>query len=332
MDIKRFETDELTGIPRWPMLLNGDWSQWTDQPCAVLYGQTHGWRPDDPAYQSVGALLLSPDWPRLSVFRVNTHGFLILAPRYSSEQALLFSQNINRQVAPMPPAPSSWEPQTGVGLTWGIAIADTGGWSLPLALCASVTPVEQASNENRLGSINEAANEWHCEESDDFWICPRRDPLTELKTWQGTVALCSRYPDEPITLLLADIDHFKRFNDNYGHGLGDTLLQEVAHVLHRFESDDVAVFRISGGVFVIWTRGQSLEQAEQLATQISTQVSELHIPIPRLTSPIDSVSLTWGIVSAASREMDAHSLLRKADELLHDAKSEQRGSAKARRL
>ncbi len=331
MDTSQFEVDDLTGLCKWPVLLNGDWSQWTDEPCAILFGETRGWESNNELQRKVGELLRSPEWPHLSPFWLGRSGFLILAPSYSPEQALLLAQWVNRELETVhfPRPPRGLQPSNDPRLTWGIAFAEVEGWDMPCTLQAAISPAQRAIREKRLGSINEAPAGWTPEQSNLFWVCSRRDELTELNSWQHTAAICSHYADEPIALLVGNVDRFKNICDWYGHGPSDIVLQMLAHVLRRFESNNVAIFRSGGDEFLVWVRGQSLERAKQLAEQINAQIRALEIPVPSSQDLISNVSLTWGVVAISPREVQLQRMLDKADELLAQAKCEQRGSVRS---
>ncbi|BCM93592.1 diguanylate cyclase VdcA [Abditibacteriota bacterium] len=337
MNAPRFDRDKITGLWTWPVLLNGDWSQWTANSCAVLYGETNSSGSDDTVLRKMSELLRSHDWPHVTAFRVGQIGFLILASFYSLEQASLLGEWVNRELGQLINLTPSSETPRVAALTWGIAIGETQHWSLPRVLESAVNSVERAISEKRWGSINEATDTREADRpQDDFWICSHRDPLTELKMWSRTIALCCHYADEPVVLLMGGMDGFRHFNCSHGHMMGDLLLQMIAHVLRRFESNDVVTFRMGGDEFLVWVRGYSLERAKQLAEQISAQIRALQLPVtcldPSLPSQVDSVSLTWSVVAASSRELDLQVMIRKADELLYQAKSEQRGSVNAQRL
>ncbi|RYX86715.1 diguanylate cyclase [bacterium] len=334
MDTLRLETDELTGLQNWPVLFNGNWSQWTDEPCAILFGETCGWENNEALQLKVGELLRSPEWPRLTPFRLGRGGFLVLAHSYSSEQALLLAQSINRILGENQFVRSPWESSgsQAAKVTWSIAVSEEGSWNLPRTLQEAISAVQRAVREKRFGSINGARSGGGNHEHDDFWVCSRRDALTELNLWSHTAALCSRYKDEPVALLLGDVDYQKSVNDIYGLPIGELHLQLIAHVLRRFESNDVAIFRIGGDEFLVWMRGHSLGRAKQLAEQINTQLSTLQIPIPGSDASISKVSLTWAVVATSARDIELKSILCKADELLRQTKDEQRGSVSAQRI
>src|SRR5690606_25776240 len=77
----------------------------------------------------------------------------------------------------------------------------------------------------------------------------------------------------PWTLLIGDIDHFKRINDTWGHARGDYVLQTVATTLIQQVRSDDLVARFGGEEFVLLLR-TDLASAEIIAQRIRTELSE----------------------------------------------------------
>jgi len=122
-------------------------------------------------------------------------------------------------------------------------------------------------------------------------------------------------------LLIVDIDHFKRFNDHYGHVAGDECLRQVARLLQgcvRRAGEIVA--RYGGEEFVILLPGAGRSQAEDLAQRCLNAVAEL--ALPHASSPTgDHVSFSIGIahvVPTATR--DPTNLVNAADAAMYRAK------------
>jgi diguanylate cyclase (GGDEF)-like protein len=84
---------------------------------------------------------------------------------------------------------------------------------------------------------------------------------------------------EPLTLVLCDVDHFKRFNDRYGHQRGDACLVEVAHALEGVvrRPADLAV-RYGGEEFALVLPGTSQEGAVVLADRLRAGMREMAVP------------------------------------------------------
>ncbi len=123
---------------------------------------------------------------------------------------------------------------------------------------------------------------------------------------------------QPLSLLLLDIDHFKRFNDTHGHLAGDECLRRVGQMLvedcGRWHCHPA---RYGGEEFAIIVPGATQRDAEALATHLLGQVSTLDLTdIAGQSAPL---TLSIGIATAGPEE-GAHALLDRADQGLYAAK------------
>lgn len=124
-----------------------------------------------------------------------------------------------------------------------------------------------------------------------------------------------------ICLMMLDIDFFKLYNDNYGHGRGDEALVKVAlalkNVLKR-PSDMVA--RYGGEEFVIILKHVDLEGAKNIASMLLQAVQELKI-VHKYSDASNYISISIGIsFSSADNYKSKEILLQEADDALYDAK------------
>lgn len=127
---------------------------------------------------------------------------------------------------------------------------------------------------------------------------------------------------QPLALLMCDIDYFKSYNDYYGHQAGDDCLRKVAGVMaaHTRRGGDHAA-RYGGEEFMVVLPGAAIKGAAQLAEQIRQAVEDLELKHER--SLIDK-NLTMSIGVAAevpSDETSVEKLIIRADEALYKAKS-----------
>jgi diguanylate cyclase (GGDEF)-like protein len=123
------------------------------------------------------------------------------------------------------------------------------------------------------------------------------------------------------SLILVDVDHFKAFNDRYGHPAGDECLRLVAKALdQQLPKGDALVARWGGEEFVLVLPGMGAAQACELATTLQQGVQALgirHECSP--TAPSVTISLGVAVWAGASRE-NLDQLVARADEALYRAK------------
>lgn len=133
----------------------------------------------------------------------------------------------------------------------------------------------------------------------------------------------ARRSGSPLALGLFDVDHFKQFNDHYGHGAGDAVLRRVAEVLAGMarRAEDI-VARYGGEEFAILLPAcTDLEQIMETARR-----SIEHAAIPHATSPTAGFLTVsgGGIVQTRHQETTTKFLLEQADALLYRAKADGR--------
>lgn len=137
----------------------------------------------------------------------------------------------------------------------------------------------------------------------------------------------SQLEQQALALLVLDVDHFKRYNDHYGHAAGDDILRQIAQVIAsmvRTPQDTVA--RIGGEEFALLLPNTTQQQAEAIATELRYRL--LSRQIPHHSSPLGRVSCSVGIY-ADTPEQDAtvRSIFEQADQALYQAKRNGRDQA-----
>jgi len=138
-------------------------------------------------------------------------------------------------------------------------------------------------------------------------------------------ALAAQRTGTPLSLLVVDADHFKRFNDRYGHAVGDEVLKGLARCLaasvHR-PSD--LVCRVGGEEFVLLLPGTDEAGALRVAEEVHAQVTTLAVGSAGIGPGAVTVSI--GLASATSGAVD---LYRLADAALYEAKAGGRNQTRA---
>jgi diguanylate cyclase (GGDEF)-like protein len=143
-----------------------------------------------------------------------------------------------------------------------------------------------------------------------------RRQLSELAEHEFEIA--TRY-QQPLSVLLFDIDHFKSINDIFGHGVGDLVLQCVTDVACvELRSADV-IGRYGGEEFVIVLPMTNAQQTYPLAERIRAGVEQICVPTEKGDA---TVTLSIGIVEMklGAQNGSAENLIRNADEAMYTAK------------
>ncbi len=123
-----------------------------------------------------------------------------------------------------------------------------------------------------------------------------------------------------VALVMLDIDHFKQFNDQYGHPLGDRVLQHVGQLLRELLPPRAMAARYGGEEFCVILRDcADLAAAHTFAEQLRLKVQALRIKVRRTDQVLDSVTASLGIALAKAGD-DLESLLTRTDDALYQAK------------
>jgi diguanylate cyclase len=123
-----------------------------------------------------------------------------------------------------------------------------------------------------------------------------------------------------LALLMMDIDHFKNLNDQYGHPLGDRVLQHVGQLIREFLPEQALAARYGGEEFCVIMRDCNLEAAQTFAELLRLKLQSLRIKMRSTDKVIDSFTASFGIALAQAGD-DPESLLIRADEQLYKAKN-----------
>lgn len=129
---------------------------------------------------------------------------------------------------------------------------------------------------------------------------------------------------ERVAMIFVDVDHFKDYNDRFGHPAGDVALRCVADAMRACAPADAIVARYGGEEFACVLCGASLERARIIAERIRADVAQRDVAVPG-TDSMNRVTISAGVASATlASEADIHALLHTADTALYQAKREGR--------
>ena len=124
---------------------------------------------------------------------------------------------------------------------------------------------------------------------------------------------------QPLGLIMLDVDHFKKYNDSYGHLVGDEVLINLCQAIKRHIKDIDSVGRWGGEEFVVSLPNASAAQAQQIALRIRETISTLSVHNPeQKTIPVPTVS--QGIAIYPIERNDIIELIDLADQRLYIAK------------
>ncbi len=124
--------------------------------------------------------------------------------------------------------------------------------------------------------------------------------------------------NKPLSLLVVDVDHFKKINDSIGHHNGDRVLKHIASLIQETLRQTDQIFRFGGEEFVVLLSDTDLQAAMMVAERIRIAVEFSFIKIPEHGTVQATVSLG---ASSFSGEDSRESLFARADEALYKAKS-----------
>ncbi|RDE22954.1 GGDEF domain-containing protein [Motiliproteus coralliicola] len=148
------------------------------------------------------------------------------------------------------------------------------------------------------------------------------DPLTGMLNRTGMSYHLERLrqlDDIAISMVVFDIDHFKRFNDNYGHLLGDKVLQQVANQIKQMIGKEDLAIRYGGEEMLVILPQANLPQAVKIAERIRQQVGQVKLVNKRTKQTIPSVTLSAGVAQMHPSE-DWQDWMERADQALYKAK------------
>lgn len=148
------------------------------------------------------------------------------------------------------------------------------------------------------------------------------DSLTGLlnrHSFDAELTALLKADNKGLCLILADIDHFKQFNDEYGHLLGDQVLKAVGRRLLDTVRDGASVYRFGGEEFAILLPKSGLRKARQYAETLRKLVDKLSLRDKRTSKLIETISASFGVSEFVEGD-SLTSFIARADENLYKAK------------
>ncbi|MDH5637087.1 MAG: GGDEF domain-containing protein, partial [Nitrospinota bacterium] len=129
---------------------------------------------------------------------------------------------------------------------------------------------------------------------------------------------CQRY-SSAMAVLMVDVDHFKNFNDTFGHVQGNVILTTLADILKRSARDTDIVARWGGEEFALILTETPREKAEMVAKRIRKEVEETFFPGAD-RQPLGKISVSVGVATYPEDSLDSIDIIEKADKSLYRSK------------
>lgn len=132
----------------------------------------------------------------------------------------------------------------------------------------------------------------------------------------------SQHSGKSFAVVMIDVDHFKQFNDTFGHETGDMVLQELGHFLQKSVRSSDVVCRYGGEELTLILSEVSLEETQKIAEKIRLGVKQLNLKYHHQS--VGGITISLGIAIFPQDGWTSERLLASADQALYRAKREGR--------
>ncbi|WP_436799823.1 MASE4 domain-containing protein [Scandinavium sp. UTDF21-P1B] len=155
-----------------------------------------------------------------------------------------------------------------------------------------------------------------------------RDPMTRLFNRSFFYDSLKRHmaevsQEKPVSVIVCDLDHFKRINDNYGHLQGDKVIQFVAGILQGTTRKQDVAARIGGEEFALLLTDTDTSDALQIAERIRQTVYQ-HDEVSSNGHLPEKITISMGLFTATQKEAEQEVCVQRADEAMYQAKEQGR--------
>jgi len=177
---------------------------------------------------------------------------------------------------------------------------------------------EVKSNSDEVHTLRQQLNEAKAE--------ALKDELTQIGNRKAfnshLMDLTIEHKSKPhsLCLIMTDIDHFKSFNDTYGHPVGDSVLRYFSSIMRKTSPENEVLCRYGGEEFAIIIRDCSLEEATQRAESIRAQIEAARLTLKDSEQPIKTITASFGISHFKGHVDSLEDFIERADQSLYKAK------------
>ena len=151
-----------------------------------------------------------------------------------------------------------------------------------------------------------------------------RDGLTGLYNYRAFQAHVNGLDGTGFAILLIDVDHFKNFNDRYGHIVGDQVLVQLGQVILENVRRNDRVYRYGGEEFAVLLENMDSEMAVFTAERIRTRVEQQTFTCEGLA--LNGVTISLGVAVFRNAKISGSEILEQADKALYEAKARGRNN------
>lgn len=258
--------------------------------------------------------------------QLNSASLLVATLAFLDELLIVFGNVVKQghQTAASWIADKLDAPLFSIGST-GISLPSIAGTFLFIAIVYAV--YDSVREEQRRSDVLERERIVLLRESDRMRHQAEHDGLTGLRNHHSIVerlgqemshSLCEGIP---LSVVLIDIDHFKKINDSYGHLAGDLVLREIGAIFKRSLGVHDSVGRYGGEEFLLILPNCEIENCLTRAEQLRAAVESKHFMDGETRLP---VTASFGVATLSAELRDADAVIRAADAALYRAKSDGR--------
>jgi diguanylate cyclase (GGDEF)-like protein len=195
-----------------------------------------------------------------------------------------------------------------------------------LVVISDQTHIERSNESLRLTTSQlQSANDEIQQKNAELFRLATRDPMTDCLNRRAFFEAGGTQKDQcnlvgrPVAVIMCDIDHFKSFNDRYGHAIGDEVIKAVAGIYNRAAAEVGLACRYGGEEFCVMLPGCDEAQAQEFGEMLRKRVQETAGDgidyEPRL-----SITSSFGVAVSRSPRLALEQLIDQADQALYQSK------------
>ncbi|EKO3390964.1 GGDEF domain-containing protein [Vibrio fluvialis] len=128
------------------------------------------------------------------------------------------------------------------------------------------------------------------------------------------------HAQQPMSIVLLDIDHFKTYNDDFGHLFGDAVIRAIGKRLHSSCREGITAYRFGGEEFALIVPNKSLRSARQFSDALRRAIEKLSVRDRRTSMQVGNITASFGVAERDPTDT-VETLIDRADKMLYEAKN-----------